>query len=167
MRMSRHAVALGLALLAGCQTGPDSARRSCLEPPQLEPDLNRSFATLAGDTEFTVCVMGTDWALRAYLPRDAERVPRGCFTPRACTFYRGPNIGRFLRPPSGPPAPPVPDDGRYIIQAVSGLTVTVLGGQNEPEPEGYLDVKFSKCTVGNEVFSAIGPVRLTLKGPYP
>jgi len=137
------------------------------ERVRLKPDLTQSFATLAGDTTFIVCIMGPDWALRAYVPRDAKQMPKGEYRPQSCTFYRGPDLREYIHPPAGPLARPIPQGDRYTVTKVTDLTVTVTGGEDKREPEGYLLVKFPAFRAGAETFSESGPLRLRLRGPYP
>lgn len=137
------------------------------ERVRLKPDLAQSFTTLAGDSEFIVCIMGPDWALRAYLPREAMQMPKGEYRPRTCTFSRGPDLRKYIHPPAGPLARPIPQDDRYTVTNVTGLTVTVTGGERKREPEGYLLVSFSEFKAGAESFGEAGPFRLPIRGPYP
>ena len=162
---SARAALRGLAATQGDQAGAQPKG----EPRALKPDLAKSFATLAGDTTFIVCIMGEDWALKAYLPRERRKMPLGEYRPTRCRHYRGPKIGKYIHPPApaGPVSPLLPGNGKYSIDKVTDLVVTVTGGKLGREPSGYLEVSFSAFRAGGERYKQTGPVRLALRGPYP
>jgi len=152
--------------LAAAEAGQDKPKPED-QPRTLKPDPAKSFATLAGDAEFVVCIMGDGWALRAHLPRQPKAMPRGEYHPRRCRLYRGEKIDTYIRPPAGPVPPPPPGDGRCSIDKVADLVVTVGEVKEAREPDGWVEVSFSAFSAGERRYGPTGPIRLRLVGPRP
>jgi hypothetical protein len=164
MRYSITSIAL--LFLVGCHaTGARDENKNptatCLKP---NPAL--CFATPAA-TQFIIGVVGEDWAIQFTVPRDGPKLPTGVLSTRNVSFYRGPEIHKYIRPSAGPPTPPLPKTDAYSVVTLTNVTIKSVGGRNGPGPDGYLEITLSKFAAGGEWFKVSGKVRLPFRGPYP
>jgi hypothetical protein len=137
----------------------------------LQPNLQRSFATPT--STFRICLVGKDWALVAEFSPDDFPYRQGpmpltrTVRPVRATLHTGPDVGRYIHPPAGPPAKPIPSTEEYAAMPVEGLLATLAVKERLREPDAHVLVKLSGFMAKSKVFGGTSEVRLPLRGPYP
>lgn len=169
----RSAVAI-LGLIAATANGPVPLHAGDDAPAKrpLDPDPKRSFGTPTG-TQFTVSLVGKDWALVAVFdqkdfPYNHGELPVVAeVKPITATYYTGPDVGEYVKPPTGPPSPPIPTTGRYSAVPVEGLIATLVAKERSREPDAHVLLRLSPFKAGDTKYAGLGEFRLVLRGPYP
>jgi hypothetical protein len=179
--MSRRTIAgvAALALLAGGASAGGDGKKPAPgakgDPPKkrsLSLGEAASFGTATGST-LRVNLVGKDWALvlefdiKDFPYHDGDLPLKASLKPRKATYYTGPDVGSYVKPPAGVPQMPIPTDGKYAAVAVKNLTVDLVAKERLREPDAHVFVKLSEFTVGDEQFAGLAEFRLFLRGPYP
>ena len=164
--MAHIITSLLLLFLAGCQTmgAPGNAKNDTAT--RLIPNTAECFATPTA-TQFIIGIVGKGWAIQFSVPRDKSSFPTGVLNTQGLTFYRGPEIEKYIRPSAGPPTPPLPKTDAYSVFALTNVTIAAVGAKDAPEPKGYLEITLSRFAVKGEWFTIENKVRLPFRGPYP
>ncbi len=164
----RARIAAILVLITANAWGEDRPAKK----QSLEPDLKRSFATPTGSV-FRVSLVGKDWALVAEFEAedfplaDAKLPLERSIKPAKATFYAGPSVGDYVKPPAGPPARPIPTTGKYSATPIKDLSADLVAKERQREPDGHVFVKLSAFKIGDKEFAATSEIKLPLRGPNP
>ncbi len=164
------------AVLAAVLFAPANGRdRPGERPPPKDgpvPDPAWSFVTPT-QSEFHVALVAKDWALVVVVPakdypyHTAELPLKKTVQPESATFHTGPDVWKYVRPPSGPPPAPIPEDGKYARAAVAGLQVTLTTEARGREPDAYVTVDLSAYQAGGKERPAVRGLKLPVRGPKP
>ena len=155
-----------LLALLGCRSSlaPDPPKTT--KAVQLIADPSRSFAYPSA-TQFDVAILGEDWAVRLNVPAKRHQFPAGPLKLESGYFHRGPELQKYIKPPAGPPTPPLPKSDQYSVSSITNVAITVVGGVNAPEPKGYVVLTVSNFGSEGKAYQLEGPIRLRFRGPYP
>lgn len=74
---------------------------------RLTPNAAQCFATPTA-TQFIIGIVGEGWAIQFTVSWDRSKIPTGVLSAQNLSFYRGPSIQKYIRPPAGPPTLPFP-----------------------------------------------------------
>ena len=164
--MRYRITSLALLFIVGCHATGACGENKSPTATHLKPTPAHCFATPTG-TQFIIGVVGEGWAIQFAIPRDRSKLPTGALNTHNVSFYRGPEIYKYIRPSAGPPPPPLPKTGAYSALTLTNVAIKFVGGRNVREPDGYLEITLSSFVAEGEWFTVRGKVRLPFRGPYP
>lgn len=129
----------------------------------LVPVVEYSYCTPDG-LGYELGVVGTDWALTFRIP---EGNLSGKVQAKGASFFRGPNIPRYIGKSAGPRRPPIPTTKVYTQAELAEINVDIHRIKIYDKVNGPIEVLVNDFGVNNQQFHIPGRVNIVCSGPLP